>query len=156
MSLHRLILAYSAVLTAFLVPAQAAEYQRYQNGACAAGSICNIDFPNVPAGKVLTISNLSCYLRLPSTSDLYGAQLLLIQNSTGAVVFALTASLFRQNTVRISPTVDEETWVSNDAIRAVARPGQHFRAYAEARSSSSGAIATISQYACHISGTLTP
>ena len=159
MSLGRKALALFAGMGAFVslsAAAQAADYQRYLNGTCAVNAVCNIDFPNVPAGKTLTVSNLSCYLRFIADRTIYGAQLLLVNNGTGAIAMAVTPSLYAQNGVATSGTTIENVYVSNDTIKAVAVQGQHFRAYAEVHASSTGAVATVSQYACHISGTLLP
>ncbi len=71
-------------------------------------------------------------------------------------VVAVTASLYKQNAVRTSATVVEDVFVSNDTIHAVATGYSYFQTYAEVRNGSTGAVGTISQFACHISGKLTP
>ena len=71
-------------------------------------------------------------------------------------VVAVTASLYKQNAVRTSATVFEDVFVSNDTIHSVVAGYEYFQVYAEARNSSTGAVGTISQFACHISGKLTP
>ena len=73
MPLHRKALAFFAALSTFSVvstTAKAADYQRYQNGVCAANSVCHISFPQVPVEKTLTLSNFSCYLRMTQSNDL--------------------------------------------------------------------------------------
>jgi hypothetical protein len=152
---RNLFFALAGTVTVLALPssAEAADFQRYLNGTCAVNSVCNIDFPNVPAGKTLRLANLSCYIRFNQDNDLYGAQLLLVNNSTGGIALAITPSLVTQGFPQASPSVTERVYVSNDTIKAVAVSGQHFRAYAEVRNSSGG-VASISQYACHISGSL--
>lgn len=132
---------------------QAADYQRYQNGACAAASLCNINYPVVPAGRTLRLSNLSCYLRFSNLSRIYGAQLLLL-NASGVVIMAVTPRLAQQGQITVGNNV-ELAFASNDNIKVVATAGQRFRAYVDIRVNSGGAIGTVSQYACHISGDLT-
>lgn len=156
MSLRRKALAVFAAASSLALvstTAQAVDYYEYQNGACAPNSRCHIAFPNVLAGQYLTLSNLSCYLRFVSTNNIYGVQLLTARNTTGTILHAVTPSLHLQNYVKTSPSTLEAVFVSNDSIHAVAIAGRHFNAYAEVRNSS-GSIATISQFACHISGDL--
>jgi len=130
--------------------AQAADYQKYQNGACVAGSLCNINFPVVPAGKTLRLSNLSCYLRFNVVNDLYGAQLLLL-NASGGVIMAVTPQFAKLGTVTVNAN-SEYVLVSNETIRVMSVAGQRFRAFVEVRNCVSGTAGTVSQYACHISG----
>ncbi len=156
MPLHRKALAFFAAVSTFSVvstTAQAADYHVYRSINCGANP-CYISFPFPSPGKTLTLKNFSCYLRMPQSSDLYGAQLL--RHSFGFPLVAITPSLYKQNTVRTSATVLEDVFVSNDTIHAVVSGYDYFQAYAEARNGSTGAVGTISQFACHISGTLTP
>lgn len=48
------------------VVVHAKSFQQYLNGNCP-DKICTISFQKVPKGKTLTVSNVSCYLRIDST-----------------------------------------------------------------------------------------
>lgn len=124
---------------------QAAPYQKYLNGT-RPNPICNIDFPVVPAGKTLTITNVSCYIRQTNAADFYASQLLVI-GTGGGITHAVTLNNNRTEFISGS---NEEVRQSNDQILAFARAGQRFRAYVERRNGA------FSQVACHISGELTP
>jgi len=147
---------WAAVCVSIIAPnvGQAADYQRYQKGECANNAVCNIDFPDVAAGKTLKLSNLSCYLRLFSNTEIEAAELLLINNSNGNTVLAVTPSLEFQSSPRVGQNSIQGVFVSNDTIRAVGKEGQHFRAYAKVRNSSTGNVATVAKYNCLISGSL--
>jgi hypothetical protein len=132
--------------------AQAADYQVYRDGVCTPNAECAIDFDVVPAGKKLTIVNFSCYLRFPVGQDVSASQLVLVRQN-GSPAFAVTPNLHLQDTPQVGAD-DEHVFVSNEVIRAVGKPGQRFRAYAQVRRQSNGSVGTISQLSCGISGTL--
>jgi hypothetical protein len=129
--------------TSVTKPAEAADYQKYLNGNCA-GVICTLDFPVVPAGKKLTISNTSCYLKTFATTDLVAMQLLVIKGATPltAVTLGPASEYFAANP---STSIHQV----NAQIFAFAQAGQRFQAYAEVRNGSG-----FQQFACHISGQL--
>lgn len=135
-------------------PVQAADYQKYVYSGCGLEAPCLIDFPNVPAGKVLTLSNLSCYLRFYEGYSLFATQLWVVNNNTGDIVMAVTPSLQYQTTTYNSEGVRHKVYVSNDTIHVFAKPGQHFRAYAEIRDV--GGANSPELFACGISGKITP
>ena len=133
-------------------------YQEYRDGVCAANAECDIDFPEVPAGKILRVSNLSCYLRTPRSgsgqSGVVAAQLVVMRVSDGKRILAITPSLaVQENNVTVG-SLTEQVHVSNDIIDAVAKPGQRVRTYAIVNKNSDGTRGTVSQLSCHISGTL--
>jgi hypothetical protein len=124
--------------------AEAAPYQRYQNGTCAVGpTICNIDFPVVPANRRLIVTSVSCYLRTSSDRDLYAMQLLVVV--PGGLGSAVT--IVPQTVDSISATGDL-VWSANHTVVAFANAGSRMRAYTELKAGS------IRQFACHISGDL--
>lgn len=125
--------------------AQAARFQQYLNGACA-GLVCKINFLVVPAGKVLDVTNFSCYLRVSDSSEIYALQLLVI-GPGGGILNAVTADL---NFVDLISSGTQYVYQSNDTIFAFATAGQRFQAYAQLKAG------TFSQFACHISGQLLP
>jgi hypothetical protein len=137
-----------------LAPAavQAADYQVYRDAVCAPNAECGINFAPVPAGKVMRISNFSCYLRFGINNDVGAAQLVLL-NANGSRAMAITPNLLYQDGFALGQNT-EEVFVSNETVRVVGRPGQRFRAYAQVYSSNDGTLGTISQLSCHISGTL--
>ena len=142
--------------TLLLAPAaaQAADYQVYKDGVCTPNSECVINFGTVPAGKRLLITSLSCYLRHFDGLSVSAAQLVLQNtNSNFSRAFAVTPNLHLQSEVTIGSDT-QLVWVSNDAIRAVARPSQRFQAYAQLRNGISGNIGTVQQFSCGISGTI--
>lgn len=157
MTIFRSAAAMLAGLGALLLApaaAQAADYQVYRDGNCPANFGCSIDFARVPAGKTLRIDHVSCYLRFDFDGvELVAAQLVLL-NANGSRAFAVTPSLLKQDDPQIAGDTEEEVFVSNDTIRAVARPGQRFRAYAVVHKDSDGTPGTVSQLSCGISGTL--
>lgn len=127
--------------------AEAARYQKYLNGNCP-NTICTINFPIVPAGKTLVLTNVSCYVRLNGTdAELYAQQLLQVGAGGGVGVAVTLASGFRQT---IDALPNQVVLSSNHAIDVFATAGQRFQAYAEVRRG------TFSQFACHISGQLLP
>ncbi len=131
--------------------AQAADYQVYRDAACTANAECGINYPRVGAGQKVTITNVSCYLRHAQGASVAAAQLV-VQNSDNSRAFAVTLDLQLQSQVNIGDS-NQLVWVSNDAIRAVANPGQRFRAYAQIRSGDTGNLGTVIQLSCGISGT---
>jgi hypothetical protein len=132
--------------------AQAADYQIYRDAVCAPNAECGINFAPVPAGKILRISNFSCYLRFGIDNDVGAAQLVLL-NSNGSRAMAITPHLLYQDGFALGPN-PEEVFVANETVRVVGRPGQRFRAYAQVYDSETGTLGTINQLSCHISGTL--
>jgi hypothetical protein len=124
----------------------------YRDGVCSPNAECAIDFDVIPAGKKLTIVNFSCYLRFPVGQDVSASQLVLVRQN-GSPAFAVTPNLHFQDTPQVGAD-DEHVFVSNEVIRAVGRPGQRFRAYAQVRRQSNGSVGTIAQLSCGISGTL--
>ena len=115
------------------------------------GGGCAINFPVVPAGKTVRIDNFSCYLSIP-TSLSVGALQLVVVNSNGSRVFATTPNLDFQDDVKIGATT-QDVYTSNHTIRAVARPGQFFRAYVNAYNDN-GTLGRVLQFSCGISGTI--
>ena len=152
----------AALGTVFGAPtaAQAEVYQKYLSRNCNEVFLvgCILGFPSVPAGKTLTITNLSCYLRTSAKASIYGAQLWVSEGTADNVLFAMTPSLQFLNKVASNPAnvTIGNVYVSNDTILAVAKAGQFFVAYADARNLTTGEIVNIPQYACHISGQITP
>lgn len=133
-------------ISAFQVPdAQARPFQEYKNGNCS-GEACVINFLLVPQGKRLTISNVSCYLRTADPAVLYAMKLLVVIARNGAIRTAVT--LMPDSTDSLA---DAEVFSANETIYAFATAGQRFRATAEIREGGS-----FQQFACHISGQLTP
>jgi hypothetical protein len=134
--------------------AEAARFQKYLNAtSCPGSGLCNVDFANVPAGKTLDISNVSCYLRMEDSgaAGLYAMQLLQI-GAGGGILNAVT--LDPQITDSGTPTGQNfsSIWAANHTIYAFATAGQHFRATAQLMNVSG----RITQFACHISGQLLP
>lgn len=132
----------------------AADYQVYKDASCSPNSICVIDYDNIPAGKTLKLTNLSCYL---ATSDAFGlaaAQLVLMRNKSGRRVMAITPNFFFQSLVQTGPNSKSNIFAVNDTIKISGSPGQHFRVYAQVHRGSDGSIGTVQQLSCHISGTL--
>ena len=131
--------------------AQAADYQHYRDGVCPSSGQCVIDFPVVPAGKTVRLDNLSCYLRFASGLSVGAAQLVLV-NANGSRSFATTPNLRTQDIAQIGAN-EQYVFVSNDTIRAAARPGQRFRAYAQVYNEA-GTLGRVVQFSCGISGTV--
>ena len=157
MKVFRSAIAMFAGLGAFLLApaaAQAADYQVYRDAVCTPNAQCGINFPPVPAGKTLRIDHVSCYVRFLDVNEVSAAQLVVV-NSAGARVFATTLNLQFQDDPEIGAT-SQRVYASNDSIRAVARPTQFFRAYAQVHNGDTGNVATILQLSCGISGTITP
>jgi hypothetical protein len=124
----------------FSSAAEAAPFQQYRNGVCAA-SICNIDFVVVPAGRRLDISNVSCYLRASGDRDISAMQLLVMQ---GAATRSAVSLVPEHVDDMGSPF--QSVYSANHTIFTYATAGQRFRAYTELKKG------TFSQFACHISG----
>ena len=139
----------------FLVPAtaEAAFFQEYIDGNCSANAGCNVDFPVVPAGKTLTVTNASCYLRFPTSGSLLAAQYVIFNVTSGKRIVAITQAMHSQSVVKTA-VGSESVYVSDDQILALGKPGQRFRAYALVNKDSDGSPGTISQLSCHITGTL--
>ena len=123
--------------------AQAAPYQRYQNGSCGS-LVCAIDFPKVPAGKRLVLSNTSCYLRVSNAADLLAMQLFVLNNVGGFV----SAQTLTPQFVDSITTPAERVYSATHVVFAFANAGQRFQAYTELKQG------TFAQLACHISGDL--
>ena len=153
--------SYIAAATAlvgalFFMPttAQAEFYQKYKSISCPASVLqCSVRF-TIPLLKTLRLSNLSCYLRIAPTVDIYGMQLLV---TDGGIIHAVTPSLRFLNSVVVDTSTGArgDVYVSNDSIQAVGTSLQEFRVYVEGRLSPSGNNAPIQQLACHISGEMT-
>jgi hypothetical protein len=143
-----LVLFGSLIALSIASTANATKYQKYLNGQCDIDvHDCVINFPNVPAGKALDISNVSCYLRGPPPFGIYSMQLLQILRN-GTIGNAVTLVPAFIDSVGSGPTL-EEVYSANHVIFAFATAGQHFQAVAQIRG------LTPSQFACHISGQLT-
>jgi len=141
--------AFFAAL-AFMPPiTEAALYQRYLNGACTDPTVCNINFPVVPAGKTLQITNVSCYWRVFGSPNvgIYAEQLLLIAANGTTILSAVTLQPELVSTLVGGRSV----YSSNQTILAFAAAGQRFRAWSLLDGST-----THAQFACHISGQLLP
>lgn len=136
-----------------LVPvAHAGDYQVYKNASCSPNSECGIDFANVPSGKKLRITNYSCFLAFPYNLKLGTSQLVVVNNSNGSPAFVATADMHLQDQP-VTEVGEVKIFVSNDTVRAVAKPGQHLRAYAKVYNNS-GSVGTVTQLSCGISGTM--
>ncbi len=158
MTSSRIATALIAGLGTLLLGASAAragDYQIYKDGVCFPNSQCGIDFANVPAGKTVTLSNFSCYVRYPSNNSLGAVQLVLVRNSDGSRAFALTAGVSYPNTsVNVGTGTNSLVVMTNDTIKAVGHFGQHFKTYVQVQKDSDGSVGTVSQFSCSISGTI--
>ena len=139
------VMAAAGVVAACSGVAHAAPYQKYLNGSCGQ-LVCSINFPVVPVGNRLEISNVSCYLRTQSDSGLYAAQLLVVAGAN--FPSAVTLVPYLVDTVGATPSA--QIWSANHSIFAFATAGQKFRAYVELLHGN------IYQWACHISGQMVP
>lgn len=128
--------------------AHAAAYQVYLNSTCGTSLICVIDFPDVPLGKRLTISNVSCYLRFDSDASIYGLQLL--QMTKGGSIGMAVTLVPQQIGITADGTAFDKVAAANHVITAFASSGEHFRIYAQITKG-----ASYEQLACHISGQIT-
>jgi hypothetical protein len=129
--------------------AEAANFQKYLNGVCGPVAVCTIDFPVVPAGKTLEISDASCYLRTSDDANFYAMQILVMKGTT--VASALTLGPFTRLFGQLaSPSESVNVYQVNNPIFAFATAGQRFQAYTEIRGGQ------YKQFACHISGQLKP
>lgn len=163
MTVFRGALAMFAGLGALLLlpaAAQAAHYQVYKDALrgdaeCKADSQCNLNFARVPAGKVLSIDNLSCFLRHKQGVGLFALQLVVQgpEASGNKRIFALTPNLQLQSTVNVSGE-NQNIWAVTDTIGAVATAGQRFQVYAIVRKGTAGTVGSVEQLSCGISGTL--
>jgi hypothetical protein len=129
--------------------AQAAPYQIYLNATCGTSLICNIDFPEVPAGKTLTVTNVSCYLRFDSDAAIYALQLLQMKKG-GATAMAVTL-VPQQIGVTSDGAAFDKVASSNQIVDVFAGAGDHFRIFAQIDKG-----ASFEQLACHISGKTRP
>ena len=128
--------------------AQAALYQRYQNGACASNLNCFITFPLIPAGKTLQVTNVSCYLRVIEITEIFAQQLLVIASNGTTIISAVTLEPRIIDTFSGSPS--KTVYSANHTILAFATAGQRFRASSQLR------YGNNDQFSCHISGHMTP
>lgn len=147
------VLAGCGALMLLPTAGQAADYQVYKDANCAPNAQCGINFAKVQAGKKLSIDNVSCYLRFGISDEVFAAQVVVVNQNGGSRAFAMTPSLRSQDTPMVDAETETQVFVSNDTIRAVAKPNQFFRIYAQVHTPT-GAIGTISQWSCGISGTL--
>jgi hypothetical protein len=128
--------------------AEAAKFQRYLNGACGPVAACSIDFGPVPAGKTLEITDASCYLRTTSDANFYAMQLLVMRGAT--VTSALTMGPMTRFFSEVAPGEFTNVYQMNNPVYIFANAGQRIAAYTEIRGGQ------YRQFACHISGQLTP
>jgi hypothetical protein len=131
-------------------PSQAADFQQYLQGNCAA-TICTVDFDKVPDGKTLRVAMASCYVRAEAPHSnpygvLHAVQLLLVK-SGGAIGMAETLPA-ELTTYEETPAGSRTIHQSNEPVQVTAKGGQRIRAYVELREG------TFEQVACHISGKL--
>jgi hypothetical protein len=134
-----------AAITCLLWPsvspaAEPLPYQLYKNGSCTAAKICSIDFPAVPAGRSLEISNVSCYLRVDGASVLNAMQFLLMEGA--AVKSALTV----EPRLIGGSAATSLVYAANHHVLMFVSAGRRLQAYADLTQG------TYSQFACHISG----
>jgi hypothetical protein len=129
--------------------AEAAKFQQYKNGVCGPVAVCTIDFGVVPAGKTLEISDASCYLRTTEDANFFAMQLLVMNGAT--TTSALTLGPFTRLFGQLAAPGDSvNVYQVNSPVYAFATAGQRFRGYAEIRGGQ------YRQFACHVSGQLTP
>lgn len=127
--------------------ATSAPFQKYVSIQPCVFLDCKLDFPVVPAGKRLDITNVSCYYRgqkTPST-DIYSAQII-VKTKAGGIASAVT---LKPAFVSESSAQNYIDFASNDAVFIFAAATQHMQA--EVQMTSSGGLA---QLACSIGGHL--
>jgi hypothetical protein len=143
-----ILLGCSAALASSTAQA-VTHFQQYKSNFCTGDDfVCTIDFNTVAANRTLEVTNVSCYVRVSSSANLFAVQLFQMGPS-GNIGTAVTLSMPFMASVpgfRIHQ--------SNEQVLVRATAGQRFRVYAEQRSTASNSF--IDQLACHISGRLLP
>lgn len=119
-------------------------YQRSDIGNCGLVLTCTIDFPVVPAGKRLEITNTSCYVFTTFNSRFYALQLLVVTPG-GVNLNAVTPSA---RFTDLDFDSNYRHYTANSKIFAFATGGQHFQAFAQL------SAGTFRALVCHISGRL--
>jgi hypothetical protein len=150
-------LAWFAALAAlmFAIPAHAetrTPYQEYafaQNSTCSGNPVCRLNFPRVPAGARLELSNASCYVKLKGANGdsafVKVIQLLVLKADNTLVTASNMAPYLTGRGVEGGSVW--RTFSFNHPIRAFAPAGRHFQAYVEQNE-----VASFDFVACHISG----
>lgn len=154
MSASRVAIAAGVISMFAPAAAQAADFQVYRDASCGVNQVCVIDYDNIPRNKTVRLENMSCYVSFESSQDLAALQLVLMRNTNGRRLMAITPNPVFVDNIENGAGNFNAIYTANETIRVVGETGQHFRIYAQVASDNNGAIGTVTQLSCHISGTI--
>jgi hypothetical protein len=142
-------LLFASAALPFAAEAEAAPYQQYKVGVCGTSATCTITFPNVPSGKTVELTNVSCYVGM---GDLLGIRKIQLQQVSSSNALGTAVSLIAAPYIIAAGRPDQQSvGIVNTPVTLYAKGGEKFRIVATLPTGS-----RFREMSCHVSGKLTP